>query len=140
MTIPDWPATLPRPERNTWQAQPQDARQRRQSDAGPAGYRGRFSHAAKTVTMSVLLDRNQRAVFENFFVDDTAKGSKLFWMPDPTTHGWSLLTETGAPLLMEDGRPILLGAWWLVTFGQNLPAESIVGVHFRMTFNVEVMP
>ena len=37
--IADWPAELPRHERNTWQLQPQDARRKTQADAGLSRYR-----------------------------------------------------------------------------------------------------
>ena len=144
MTYPMWPLTLPRPERDSWSVAPQDGRLQRRSDAGPPGFRGRFSARARTVNMSVLLDRDQRAVFERFFEDDTGAGANLFWIPDPTTDGWALLTSDGLPLLVaggpDDGKPILLARMWLVTFGRNLPTEAIVGVQFRMTFSVEVMP
>lgn len=69
---------------------------------------------------------------------------RLFWMPDPTTDGWPLLTSDGKPMLIaggpQDGLPILMAGRWLVTFGKNLPAETVIGVDFRMSFGVEVMP
>lgn len=144
MSYPLWPARLPRPERNTWSAVPQDGRLKRRSDAGPPGYKGRFSSRGRTVNLSVVLDRSQCAVFDLFFEETTAGGSRLFWMSDPTTHGWQLLTSDGQPLLIaggaSDGLPILLARQWLVTFGDNLPTETVVGVEFRKTFSVEVMP
>ncbi|MBW8283317.1 MAG: hypothetical protein K0M55_06925 [Rhizobium sp.] len=144
MTIAVWPSQLPRPERNTWNARPQDARQKRQSDAGPPGWRRKFSSAAKLVSLSVLLTRNQNAVFDNFYMHDTRHGTQLFWMPDPTTHGHALLTADGKPILItggsSEGQPILLGAQWLCSFGDELPSETIVGVEFRRAFSVVVMP
>lgn len=139
MTYAVWPTSLPRPERNTWQSQPQDARLKRQSDAGPPGFRRRFSQAAKTVTLSVLLSRNQKAVFDRFFEADTRGGSLLFWMPDPTTDGWPMLTADGVPVLNGAGQPVLLSARWLCLF-DAMPAEAIVGIEFRKSFSVVVMP
>lgn len=140
MTVQIWPSDLPRPERPTWQLQPQDGRWPKQSDNGPPGWRRRFSGIARTVRLSVLLSRSERQVFDNFYHDDCAGGSLTFYMPDPTTEGWALLTEDGAPLLTEDGAPILLSAQWLCLWGEEVPAETIQGIHFRKTFSVTVLP
>lgn len=138
--IPAWPSELPNPERNTWQKTPQEARLKRRTDAGPPGYRRRFSSVAKLVNLSILVDRNGKAVFDNFHDLATAYGAKPFVMPDPTTDGWALLKSDGAPLLTHAGVPILLSARWLVQFGDQLPAETIVGNRFRISFSVAVMP
>ena len=140
MTYPVWPTQLPRPERAAWSVQPQDARLKRRSDAGPVGYRRRFSSASRTVSMSIFVDRNGKAIFDNFFRDDAALGTGLFWMPDPTTDGWPLKADDGRQILTDDGTPILLSEQLLVTFGDNLPSEVVVGINFRISFSVEVMP
>lgn len=140
MTYAVWPSQLPRPERSSWQSQPQDTRVKRQSDAGPPAYRRRFSLAATTVTLSVLLDRSEKAVFDQFWQITTRSGSGLFWMLDPTTDGWPLLTSDGLPMLDGAGSPILLSAQWLCLFGDPTPRETIEGVEFRKSFAVVVMP
>lgn len=144
MTIALWPEDLPRPERNTWNASPQDARQERQSEAGPTSFGLRFSSASTLVSLSVLLDADQRAQFDNFFERDTKNGSLLFWMPDPTRDGWPFWTSDGEPLLIaggpDDGKPLLMAAQWLCSFGKQVPQETIVGVAFRKSFSVVVMP
>lgn len=141
MIILTWPDELPRPERNTWQVQPQDARRKRQGDVGPPTYRRRFSRVPKLVTLSVVLDRNQKAIFDNFYHYDCDEGSALFRMPDPTTDGWPLLTSDGVPMLTGDGVPLLLAAQWLCAWGDQTPVETIQGqIEFRKTFSVVVMP
>lgn len=140
MTVPSWPSTLPRPERNTWQETPMEARLKRNPEAGPPGYRRRFSGVPEAVSLSILVDRNNKAVFDNFRKDLTKQGSLPFWMPDATTDGIPLLTPTGAPLLTGAGEPILMSARWLCLFGEQLPASTIVGVEFRISFSVMVMP
>ena len=134
-----WPSDLPRPERNSWQLQPQEARRKTQSDMGAPRYRRRFSSVPKLVTLSVMLDRNQRAIFDNFYADDCAEGSRRFWMPDPSTEGWPLFASTGQPLLTHDGRPILMGGRWLCAWGDQLPAESVIGIEFRKSFSIVVL-
>lgn len=138
--IADWPVELPRPERNTWQLQPQDARRRTQADAGPPRYRRRFSSAGKMVTLSLILSRNGKAIFDNFFHDTCAEGSHLFRMPDPTTHGWPQLASTGQQLLTANGRPLLVSAHWLCSWGDQTPVETLQGIEFRKTFSVVVLP
>lgn len=121
--------------------QPQESRRARKGDAGPPGYRRRFSSVSQTVTLSVILTRDQRSVFDNFRRDTCADGSLAFWMPDPATDGWPLLGSDGSPLLTGDGQPLLMGGRWLCLWGDQLPTESIVRqVMFQKTFNVVVMP
>jgi hypothetical protein len=140
MTYPVWPDDLRRFEREGWQIQPQNARQRRQSDAGPPGWRRRFSAVARTVSLSLILTRNEKAVFDRFYSKDCAEGARLFWMPDMSTDGWPLLDSAGVPLL-SNGVPILLSARWLCSFGEEPPVETIVEqVKFRKIFTVVVMP
>tara|TARA_R110000868_G_scaffold368852_1_gene631976 strand:- start:1627 stop:2046 length:420 start_codon:yes stop_codon:yes gene_type:complete len=138
--IATWPTDLPRPERNTWSAQLQDGRRKKQGDTGPAGFGGRFSSVASSVSLSVLLTRDQKAVFDNFYRDDCNLGTRLFRMPDPTTDGWGLLTSEGVPLLTDDGAPILLAKIWLCTWGETTPTETVQGTEFRKSFSIQVMP
>lgn len=139
--IPEWPAALTRFERPGWQVQPQDSRQRRGSDAGPPGYRRRFSAVAKSVSLSIILTRDEKAVFDHFHEVICAHGAREFWMPDPSTDGWPLLTDQGDPLLAEPGVPLLLAERWLCGWGDPPPTEVIVGqVRFRKSFGVWVLP
>ncbi|ADE84730.1 hypothetical protein [Rhodobacter capsulatus] len=140
MSYPVWPSDLPRPERSSYQLQPQDARRKRGFEAGPPGYRRRFSAVAKLVSLSLILTANQRAVFDNFYGDDCAQGAALFWMPDATRDGQPLLTHDGQPLLTHDGTPILLASRWLCAWGDTPPIETIQGIEFRKQFQVVVMP
>lgn len=138
--IASWPTELPPPERNTWSRVPQEARIKRSSDAGPPRWRRRMSAAAETIELSLLLSRDLAARFDRFYDEDTAKGSILFWMPDPTRQGWSLIGEDGQQLISDWDQPLLLAAAWLCSFGDHLPTETIVGVNMRKTFSIVVMP
>lgn len=141
MSYPVWPESLVQFERAGWQRQPQEARRRRQGDAGPPAYRRRFSAVSRTVSLAVVTDRTGKAIFDRFYEEDCAFGSRLFWMPDPSTNGWGLLQSDGLQLLDGTGRPLLLAARWLCSFGDELPVETIVGqTDFRIAFTVVVMP
>ncbi|NUB45039.1 hypothetical protein GEU84_011625 [Fertoebacter nigrum] len=141
MTYPQWPGELTKFERSGWQMQLQDARQRRQSDAGPPGYRRRFSAAARMVAASLIVDQNERAIFDRFYAVTVAQGARMFWMPDPTTDGQPLLMPDGTPLLTGAGEPLLIARRWLVLFGDPPPAETIhQQVQYRKSFSLVVLP
>lgn len=141
MSYPEWPRSLVQFERSGWQVQPQEARRKRQSDAGPPSYRRRFSAVARTVSLSLVVDRNGKAIFDRFYAETCLQGARLFTMPDPSTDGWQLLDTSGTPLLTGSGRPLLIAATWLCAFGDEPPVETMIGqVEFRKTFSVVVMP
>lgn len=135
-----WPSTLPRPMRQGYQASPTEARMKRRTEAGFPGYRRRFSSVAETVAMTIEVDRNERGIFDNFYRDTTANGTLPFFMPDPTTHGWALYATGGQRLLTASGQPLVLAARWLCLFGDALPATTVIGLRFRISFDVLVMP
>ena len=141
--IATWPATLPPPQRDSWQLQPQDARRKRSNDAGPPGYRRRFSSVAKSVSMAVKLTHDQRAIFDRFYRETCQAGSIRFWMPDPSTDGWPLTTESGAPLWVdaESREPLTHSERWLCAWGDQMPAETVVDqVKFLKSFQIWVLP
>lgn len=138
--IHDWPATLPRPERDSWQMQPMEARRKTQPDAGPPGSRRRFSSAPRMVSLSLILSRQQRAEFDAFWQVTCREGADLFRMPDPTTEGWPLTDDLGNPLVFGAGVQLLLSGQWLCSWGDTTPVETLQGVEFRKAFSVVVMP
>lgn len=140
MTIPTWPVDLPRPERDTWQKSPQESRVKKNTEVGTPGYRSRYSSVPDQANLSILISRDGKAIFDKFYQIDTARGSQPFYMPDPTTDGWLLLGADGEALLTETGAPILLAGIWLCMFGDNRPTEAVVGLEFRISFSVWVMP
>lgn len=135
-----WPSSLPRPERQPYGRQPDEARLERKAETGPLAFRRRFSSVARLVALSIDIDRNQKAIFDRFYETDTKEGSLPFSMPDPTTHEWLLFTADGQQILAVDGTPILLTAHWLCVFGKSRPSEAIRGVRFQISFQVAVMP
>ncbi len=138
--ISNWPTDLPRPERNTYRRERQDARIVRTPSQGPQSFRKRFSNTAKTVSLTVLLSRDQLAVFDRFFEETTAQGTGLFRMPDPITDGTPLLNADGSPIVGADGKPLMIAAEWLCSFGEQMPSDSREGVETRVAFTVQVFP
>lgn len=140
MTTLTWPASLPRPLRNAYQAANADPRLRKQSEAGPPGFRRAYSSVARSVSLSVVLSRAEKALFEQFHETDTQHGTLPFWMPDPTTDGWPMLDGAGNQVLHESGQVILLSANWLCLFGDEPPSETLQGMSFTISFSIWVMP
>ncbi|WP_102226925.1 hypothetical protein [Acidimangrovimonas sediminis] len=140
MTVPSWPSELPKPTRSDWQGQYDDPRLKRARDTGPPGYRRRWSSVARQVSLAIIIPRALKQVFDTFFAETTAFGSLPFWMPDPTTDGWALLSADGTPILNGAGAPLLLSARWLCLFGDQLPVETVKGPEFKIAFSVSVMP
>lgn len=139
MTIQTWPSGLPAPEKETWSAQYMDPRRKRQNSAGPPSYRKMFSSVPKLVTMSLLLTRDQKSVFDRFYTLTTDFGTDLFWMPDPTVDGWQLV-DTGGNPLAASGSPIQGAGRWLCSFGDTPPSETISNHEWRITMQIVVMP
>lgn len=140
MTILTWPSELDRPERDTFSEAWADPRMKRRGETGGPRYRRRFSAVPKMVSMSLFCSRMQKGVFDRFFEQDCNFGSRLFWMPDPTTDGWPLLTPDGKYLLNENGVKLLMSAQWLCVFGDDVPVSKPVGINFRISFSIAVLP
>ena len=140
MSVAIWPEDLPKPRRDGYAAGINDPRIAKNTDAGPVGWRRRWSSHTKAVSLVAHLDRNEKAIFDNFYEYECQVGSLPFRMPDPVTDNWPLLTSDGESLLLSDGEPILMAATWLCIWGQSVPQESMVGRHFKVSFSVVVMP
>lgn len=139
MSIAVWPPSLRKPTRSDYQSLRQDNRLKKRSGGAP-GYRRKYSSAATQVVLMVNMSRADKAVFDAFYDDVTVNGTLPFYMPDPVTDGWALLTNAGQPVLNGDGSPILLSGQWLCLFGDEPPVETLVGVRFNISFSVWVMP
>lgn len=140
MTLPIWPATLPRPERQTFRLTPQDVRKKRNNEAGPPTYRRRQSGFALNVNLSLILTLRQRARFDAFYFDETASGSKPFYMPDPTRDGGLIATADDSLLITGAGQTLAVSARWLCLFGETPPVETVLGIEFRKTITLHVLP
>lgn len=140
MTVATWPSELPRPTRQNWRGQHDDPRLKKAASAGPPGYRRRYSSVARQVGLSIIVTRTGKAIFDTFHRQTTNYGALPFWMPDPTTDGWPMLTGAGEPVLTAAGEPVLMSAQWLCLFGDAMPVETVKRVEFQIAFSVSVMP
>ena len=141
MALPLYPPELPRPEASNYQEAFGDGRLQGRTDAGPPVGGRRFSSVVNTVQFSTLLRRSQLARFQRFYDEDTRQGSLPFLIPDPTTDGWMMMTDTFQPILNEAGLPLLLSETWVVMFGATLPRITTSRPPlFSVMFELSVMP
>lgn len=140
MSIAVWPSDLPKPTRDGYQSQINDPRLKKSRDTGPIGWRRRTSSVSRSVALTIQVDRELKAVFDQFYTEISGVGSLPFWMPDPVTDGWALLDPNGAPFLSSDGAPLLTPRQLLCLWGEETPQERIIGTEFTISFSVMVMP
>lgn len=140
MTLPVFPASLPKPMRSGFSQGIGDNRRLTAPDAGPIVPRARFSSVADPVSMTLDVSRDQRAVFENWYFSEVKRGVLPFLMPDPGTDGWPLLDSNGQPILLDDGQVLTLAATWLCMFSDKVPQYTVVGVRWRIAFGLSVLP
>lgn len=141
MSYPSWPTDLPRPRRDGYAAQRSDNRRYRPTEQGPPEFRRRRTLDTRRVSLSISVDRSQKAVFDTFFEETTIDGTEYFWMPDWVSDGWPLFTPDGFPLLTPDGAPLLMSSALLCCWArESMPQETLRGMTFLIVFEVEVLP
>jgi len=139
MTVVSWPSDLPPFLREPYTASIGDTRVRKAADGVP-GYKRRFSRQARSVSLGMELTRDQKAVFDLFFDQQTGGGNAVFTLPDPTLHGVTLQDGRGFAILTGGEAPIEVSSTWVCLFGDELPSETISGGRYVVTFNVWVLP
>lgn len=141
MTVPIWPTELPRPNRAGYGRTLPDGRSSTRPEAGPPRVRRRFSAAPSPMTLVFDMTLDQRARFHLFWSEDTAGGSLPFWMADWTLDGHVLSTDDGSVLTTDSGADITIDTAMLVMFATDqAPAETIVGLKYRFTVQLSIMP
>ena len=136
-----WPDELPRPKRDGYGSQAQDARARRTVRAGPPLRRRMFSAAARMVNFTLVLDPDQALRFDHFVHVTLKAGTQPFRMAHPDRDGRPLMTADGVPLLTEDDSPLLVACERTWVFGDEMPVEGPLKGHLRdVSFTLAEMP
>lgn len=78
--------------------------------------------AAQTVTETWQLAR-----FDRFWEDELQFGTLPFWVRDQRFDGQPLMTEGGEIITTPGGAPIVLTAWWLLSFAGRRPSQPSRG-------------
>jgi len=138
--IPEWPEDLPCPSRVGYSLSFGDGRIKKEAEGGPPGYRRRYSLTPKTATMTVVMTRDQYALFEAFFDETLKAGSLPFTMVDVLKDGVPALDEFDVPILDGEGNPVLIAATNLCLFGDGLPQVVAMSRRVKVTFSLVQMP
>jgi hypothetical protein len=96
MTSITYPDTLPGIRASGFQSQYQDPVIRTQMDAGPAKQRLRYTAAPKKFTGTVVVNEEEREIFEAWFVNTLGFGTLRFAMRNPETLAVQEFRFTGA--------------------------------------------
>lgn len=141
MTIPVWPSELPqRVLAQSFQTSVRGKRLTTAMDTGPGKQRRRGA-AVRPVTCSIMVDADQRALFDVFYEETCASGTLPFSIPDQQLDGLVTESESGDTVQDESGQTWVIESWWLCQFGATEPATSAVdGIWFTVQFDLLVLP
>lgn len=138
--MPSWPAELSRPLADAFQRQRGENRRISQGDQGPPRVRRGMSKSVDTVQIALYLSYDQKARFYRFHDEETEEGALPFLMPGWAKQDQNLLTVDGLYLTDENDVPLLLDDTWPCLFGQSRPNDVVMGVEWRVTFDVIILP
>jgi hypothetical protein len=85
MTDITYPANLPGIRASGFQSQYQDPVIRTQMDAGPVKQRLRYTAAPKKFTVTIILNEDEREIFDYWFTSTLGFGTLRFVMRNPQT-------------------------------------------------------
>ena len=140
MTLPLWPAELGRPDQEGYSRARLDNRRHSQSQQGPRRVQGGRSKFGEIVSFSLFATIDRQARFWRFFDEEVAAGALPFVMENPEMTGQPLTTETGDEIIDENGEVITIVDTWLCLFGQNMTTVTSWGMHYRLAFDLVIMP
>ncbi len=143
MAILTWPDDLPwETRRDGFSAPFADGRIRTDMEDGPGRVRLRNGSPLRPMTIVLDMTAAQHARLERFWAEDTRHGVLPFFFRHPLRFGLPLLAgDPALPVLMADGREILIDHWLLCQFGSAPPAPApLPGGRLRVTIALVVHP
>jgi len=87
----------------------------------------------------LFVSRDERARFDQFFIEEIKRGALPFAMPDPGTDNWALFDDTGADLLTDGSEPIKLAEDFICLFSSLPEVSHPGGVTWRISFSLTVL-
>ena len=143
MALPTWPAELPqRVLRDGYSEGLRDGRLTTDMETGPYKSSLRYSAAVAPIQFTLDITEDAKERLRRFYEEDTARGSRPFLLPDQSRDGRALLAEPGLQLLDDQGRPLLITAWWLCLMPKGAVPSfvNLGGPWWRASLQISVMP
>ena len=140
MTMPSWPSELLRPLVDGFEQAKQDNRIIARSDRGPPRVRRGMSKVAEAVSVAFYCTDDHKARFDRFHIEETELGAWPFLVPSWVTDNHELLTADGINLLDHEDTPLLIAATWVCLFGQSMPSVVPMGLEWRISFDLVILP
>lgn len=95
--MPAWPASLPQAPLIGLEEEPPDTTLRTKMDAGPDKTRPRFTAGVRNFSWPIRLTDTQKTTFDDFFINDLARGALAFTHINPTTKAVVSFRLTARP-------------------------------------------
>ena len=140
MTMPSWPSELLRPLVDGFQQGREDNRLIARADRGPPRVRRGMSKATEAVGVAFYCSADQRARFDRFHIDETELGALPFLVPGWGIDNHDRLAAEGLNLLTHEDVPLLIAATWVCLFGQTTPSVVPMGLEWRISFDLVILP
>lgn len=99
-----------------------------------------MSKAAQAVGVAFFVSHDQRGRFDRFFDDETEQGALPFLVPSWGIDNVGLLAADGLDLLTHEDAPLLIAATWVCMFGQTMPSVVPMGLQWRISFDLVILP
>jgi hypothetical protein len=140
MSMPSWPVELKKPLSDGFQQAREDNRRIMRAERGPPRIRRGSSKAAEAVSVAFYCSHDQRARFDRFHIEETEEGALPFLVPAWGVDNHDLLTADGLNLLTHDDVPLLIASTWVCLFGQTMPSVVAMGLEWRVSFDLVILP
>lgn len=140
MSMPSWPVELKKPLADGFQQAREDNRRLLRAERGPPRVRRGSSKASEAVSVAFYLSHDQRARFDRFHIEETEEGALPFLVPAWGVDNHDLWTADGLNLLTHDDVPLLIASTWVCLFGQTMPSVVAMGVEWRISFDLVILP
>jgi hypothetical protein len=124
MSMPSWPVELKKPLSDGFQQAREDNRRIMRAERGPPRIRRGSSKAAEAVSVAFYCSHDQRARFDRFHIEETEEGALPFLVP-----AWGV-----------DNHDLLIASTWVCLFGQTMPSVVAMGLEWRVSFDLVILP
>jgi hypothetical protein len=140
MSMSSWPQELRKPLTEGFQQGREDNRLLSRAERGPPRVRRGMSKATEAVGVAFHVSHDHRARFNRFYDEETDQGALPFLVPSWGIDNHDLMTAGGLNLLDHEDTPLLIAATRVCLFGQSMPTVVPMGLEWRISFDLVILP